>query len=199
MREIWKPVIGYENIYEVSNLGRVKSLSREILAKRNGKSHTRNIKGRIMSQILITVYRNKKYYVTRLSDTGNPSTGMYIHRLMAKAFLPVPDKYLELDSFDLCVDHIDNNSKNNTLDNIQWISRCENSKKNPFNPSVKIRIIETGEEFDSQTDLVRHLWKINKTKNKDIGGVVSNIRKSINSDINSAYGYTYEYVDKDVL
>lgn len=197
--ENWKTVQEYEGLYEVSDLGRVRSLYTESITK-TGK--IRQVQGRILKINQDAVYKtttvSKKYYTANLYDsTTKISKKVYVHRLMAFAFIDVPDRYNELDLFDLVVDHIDNDSTNNKLSNLQWLSRSENTKKDQGTDSIKIRIIETAQIFESQTDLVKYLWKNDMTPNKDLGGVIANIRNNITNDKSKhAYGYTYEYVEE---
>lgn len=97
--EIWKPIEGYEGRYEISNLGRVKSFYRE-------------------ETILKPTTSFNGYY--RLSIRINKTRKtIKVHRLVAKAFIPNPNNYPQ-------VNHIDGNKKNNNLNNLEW---C-NSKMN---------------------------------------------------------------------
>ena len=112
--EIWKEVRGYED-YEVSNLGRVKSLARIITTVRGSRSY----KEKISKQTL----GNRSYLVVSLSKNGKCKTRC-IHQLVAESFLGhIPNGYKAI------VDHVDNNPLNNNLNNLQIISQRENSSK----------------------------------------------------------------------
>lgn len=107
--EEWRDVPGFSN-YKVSSLGRVKSLSRMINAKLGSK---RSIPERILKQ---TLDRNGYYIVGIYKEVnnGNPKL-FFVHRLVAISFLPNP---LNLPT----VNHIDLNTQNNHLDNLEWAS-----------------------------------------------------------------------------
>ena len=104
MDEIWKPVVGYEGLYEVSNLGRVKSLP-----KRGYKS------GGILKQ------RCKDDYMDVRVSKNNKKHTLSVHRAVAEAFIPNPDNKL-------VVNHIDGNKSNNCVNNLEWNTYSENSK-----------------------------------------------------------------------
>lgn len=95
-QEIWKDVIGYEGLYQVSNLGRLKS------------------KYRILKQ------SGKRYWKVCLSK-NNIHYRLDVHRLVAKAFIPNPHNYIE-------INHIDGNKHNNNVNNLEWTTRSENLK-----------------------------------------------------------------------
>lgn len=103
MKEIWKDIKGYEGLYQVSNLGRVKSFRRRnpIILKQN------------------CIGVNKKYKSVCL---GYGLPRVYVHRLVAEAFLDNPNEYK-------CVMHLDNNGHNNRLDNLKWGSHSMNIKQ----------------------------------------------------------------------
>jgi hypothetical protein len=105
--EVWKPIEGYEDIYEVSNLGRVRSLDREI----ERGSHLVNIKGGVMSPFTT----NSGYLAIVLSDGSSirkNRRAFYIHRLVATAFVP---GRRERD-----VMHKNGNKRDNVAVNLKW-------------------------------------------------------------------------------
>ena len=102
MEEEWKDIKGYENEYQVSNLGRVKSLKSNIIMKQN---------------------LNKKYnrYSIMLWKNGK-SKRFWVARLVAKAFVfnPNPDIFTQ-------VNHKDENKTNNNSDNLEWCTVAYNN------------------------------------------------------------------------
>lgn len=112
MEEIWKDIKGYEGWYQVSNLGRIKSLARTFVRK-NGTSF------KVRERILKCALDHGGYpYVTliKLKERYNKS----IHRLVAQAFIPNPENKPH-------IDHIDANPKNPMANNLRWVTVGENS------------------------------------------------------------------------
>jgi hypothetical protein len=188
MEEIWKKIKGHET-YEISNLGRVRSLGRTTKTI-TGKD--RFIKPRMLKPTLTKV-GSKSYYMVHLLD-GKKSKIKYIHRLILEAFVDVPDKYKDVKPFNLVCDHIDNDPTNNSIENLQWLTRSENAIKDAFNKGIKIRIIELDKVFSSQSKLIKYLREEGLCYNSDLGGAISNIKRSIEKGI-KMYGYTYEFIE----
>lgn len=114
MIEIWKDIKGYEGLYQVSNLGRVKSLSKTVRSAIQ-KCGTRTTVDKIVRQAKIS----SGYYRVGLSN-NKVHKGYLVHRLMAIAFIPNPDNLEQ-------VNHKDGNKLNNSLDNLEWVTRSENA------------------------------------------------------------------------
>ncbi len=106
MQEIWKDIPNYEGLYQISNLGRVKSLER-IVKYNHSKFSQKGMKERILSTKILngylaaTLYKNKK------------RKSFLIHRLVANAFIPNPNNYPQ-------VNHKDENKFNNNALNLEW-------------------------------------------------------------------------------
>ena len=109
MEEIWKEIKGYEGFYEVSNLGRVRSVDRII------KNHLYFGKIKKPSS-------NGKYLQIKLNKMGKADT-KYIHRLVAEMFLGFNT------NADLEINHIDHNKLNNNVNNLEIVTRKENIEK----------------------------------------------------------------------
>lgn len=107
MEEIWKDVVGYEGLYQVSNFGQVKSLDRLDCAGRK-------IKGKMLSVFTL----KNGYLVVNLWKNGVGKTQL-IHVLVAKAFIPNPQNLPE-------VGHKDEDSKNCYADNLEWTTHIDN-------------------------------------------------------------------------
>lgn len=113
MKEIWKDVIGYEGYYQVSNLGRFRSLDRKI-TRSDGMTYLK--KGEIK-----TGTKNKDGYLAiKLCKDGSYKSAC-IHRLVAEVFVENDDICLKTE-----VNHIDTNRANNRADNLEWVSHIDN-------------------------------------------------------------------------
>jgi len=114
MNEVWINIEGYENLYKISNMGKVKSLSREV----NGKNgSTREHVGKELAKLI----SSNGYQVVRLSKEGKATT-YTLHSLMAKNFLR-----MNLNDKTLIINHKDSNPKNNQLNNLEIVSYRENA------------------------------------------------------------------------
>jgi len=111
MTEVWRNVIGYEEYYQVSNLGNVKSLDR-IVVTGNRKSYIR--KGK-----LCKLSKNNLGYMTVGFTVNNKKVNKYVHRLVAEVFLTNDENKPQ-------VNHIDCNKENNHVDNLEWCTNSEN-------------------------------------------------------------------------
>lgn len=110
--EEWKPISGYEGLYEVSNYGQVRSLDRTEKSK-NGSYRFR--KGCIM-KLTVSV---GGYLRVSLRNRAKPIKYL-VHRLVAQAFIPNPDNFPQ-------VNHKDENPANNCAGNLEWVTPKENS------------------------------------------------------------------------
>ena len=100
-KEYWKPVVGYEGHYQVSNFGRVKSI-------KFGKER------------ILKPGTNKYGYLLVMLCKDGKVKGFTVHRLVAEAFLPNPHNYP-------CVNHKDENKQNNNVSNLEWCSAQYNN------------------------------------------------------------------------
>lgn len=102
--EQWKDIKGFESLYQISNLGRVKSLSR---------------KWKPDESILVNQINTFGYHVVRLGQGVGKYKQFFIHRLVALHFIDNPNNLSE-------VNHKDGDKLNNDFTNLEWVSRSKN-------------------------------------------------------------------------
>ena len=110
--EQWKDIKGYEGIYRISNIGRIKSLERKCT---HSNGHSYKIKERILKQFK----NNKGYYMVNLFSKDHINKWNLIHRLVAEVFIPNPNNLP-------CVDHINAIRDDNRVENLRWVTHKEN-------------------------------------------------------------------------
>lgn len=132
--EKWKDIPGFEGYYQISDLGRVKSVERVV---RDRKLPAKIIKSSGVSYQSVGLWKDNKGH------------NFLVHRLVAQAFLPNPDNLPE-------VDHKDGDVTNNKVDNLEWVTASDNHLRKIQNKSKKktsyrrsVKCLETGEIFTS--------------------------------------------------
>ena len=111
MEEIWKDIKGYEGTYQVSTLGRVKSVGR-ILSYKNHQD-------REQKETVMNPYKSRDYLGIVLYSCGKRKSFL-VHRLVANAFIPNPDNKEE-------VNHKNGNKHDNRVENLEWVTHSENN------------------------------------------------------------------------
>ena len=127
--EKWKPVVGFEGMYEVSDKGSVKSLSRPAWGKVNRL---------VKEKILTSKISRTGYEITHLRKDGkncHPS----VHRLVAEAFIPNVD-------LKPTVNHIDGDKLNNNVNNLEWATHKEQSD-HAFNSNLIVILLNAYREI----------------------------------------------------
>lgn len=110
---MWKEIPGFEGRYEVNEHGEVYSKNRTCITRR-GSRYT--IKGRILKPNKI-----KNGYLVVYLSKNNTNYPCYIHRLVAEAFIPNPNRLP-------AINHIDGNKENCSVDNLEWVTYSENNQ-----------------------------------------------------------------------
>lgn len=177
IEEVWKGVPGFPN-YEVSNFGRVRSLTHY---DSNGVLR----KGRILAPTI----GSDEYPHVVLYDKGKRKE-VLVHRLVAQLFVPNPENKEE-------VNHKDECKINNVWLNLEWMSRRENANYGTRNERARETMIKKGmcrevlmlnlegevlREFRTMSEAVRH-----------VNGRMLNIYRCCNNKAKMAYGYKWQY------
>lgn len=180
MEEIWKDIKNYEEKYQVSNIGRVKI--KENITQRMNMGVLRNYKQKEIIMKPQVCY--ERYLKVSLTDKNGVSKNMAIHRLVATHFIDNKNNYP-------MVNHIDGDTTNNRVDNLEWCTNSMNIthaiEKLGFKPNTKgisppspvVQIdIKTGEvvnEFETISKAmketgVKHISCVCRGKRKSAGG-----------------------------
>ena len=176
--EAWKDVLGYEGLYKVSDKGNVYSVERK-------DSIGRKCGGRTL-QLRCT---RDGYLQVELSENGMRKT-KYVHRLVAEAFIPNLNNYLE-------INHKDENKANNHVENLEWCTRKYNVNfgttiervTQKLSKKVKAVNVETGEviAFSSTMEAERKGYN---------SGAVSQASRGIYYGGNLYRGYEWYYEEE---
>ena len=176
-KEVWKDIQGYEGYYQVSNIGRVRSCDREAVFK-NGRH--RFYKG----QFIRPTKTNSGYWQIRMKVNGH-TKHEYAHRLVAKAFVPNPDKLPE-------VNHKDENRLNNRADNLEWVDHVTNLN---YGNRAKKFAISRGKEvgqFTKDGKLLRTYYSTREAGRHGYNQV--SVSRCATGKAKTHKGYTWKYI-----
>jgi len=156
IKEIWLPIVGWENAYRVSNSGRIKRLKRVVEGKSWGKTTQYEIDEIIMRANLVGP--DGRQYLGLILKYNGINKRYRVSRLVALAFIPNHENKP-------CVNHIDGNKLNNHADNLEWCTHQENTIhafENGLMPTkiTKVDAIE-----------IRQLYATGKYKQSEVGAM----------------------------
>lgn len=177
MREIWKDVVGFENLYQVSNLGRVKTLG-------NGRA------------------RNPKLCVEKVLKQGKSTRGypqvcfigkktIVVHRLVAIAFIPNPENKPQ-------INHKDGNKINNVASNLEW---CTSSENNKHRYATGLHVQAKGKtdnqskpilQMDLQGNIIRE-WASQNEARREMGYKQGSISECCSNKRRTANGFKWQF------
>lgn len=175
--EIWKDIKGFEGLYQVSNLGRVKSLPRIKKGKKNSQYVTK--------EKILKLKKDKDGYLAVIL-TSNIRKDCRVNRIVAETFIPNPNNKT-------IVHHVDENVKNNNADNLQWVT----NKENLYASNVFEKLSKKYSKPIIQKDLKGNILnKFNSTQeaSKALGLDARNISAVTNGKRNQIKGYIFEKV-----
>lgn len=191
-KEIWKDVIGYEELYEVSNLGKLRH--KDVLVddiKNNRKMH---IKQKYMKPCL-----GKRGYYVYVVSKNNKKKHLPIHRLIAIHFIPNPNDYP-------VINHINGNKLDNRIENLEWCTYShnnseafriglrktdyENSGFKKYNDSIKKKI----NQYDMNMIFIKS-WNSIQEASETLNICSSHICRCCKGKIKSIKGYKWRYAD----
>ena len=186
MEEVWKPVKGYEGIYEVSSLGRFKSLERDVESTFYGRPRTLHLKEKILKQ-----QQHPKGYMLISIGTGEDKVTLKMHRVVAEAFIPNPHNLPE-------VNHKNEQPDDNRVENLEW---CDHAYNNAYG-NHGYRIAQaTGKRVRQLTrdgQIVDEYYSANEAARRtgiSIDGICRCCLKR--KRYKTAGGYRWEYIDNE--
>lgn len=187
--EVWKDIVGYEGLYQVSNLGRVKSLKRKVYAGRNRMRWQ-------YERILSNNKTNGNGYIVVSLNKESKSKNKYVHRLVAEAFLENPNNYKY-------INHKDQNTFNNNANNLEFCTAQYNSTyrdahikrglkhRNNLVNSKKVY------QLDENENIIKEFPSMAEA-NRQLGTNHTSIYACINGRQKHAFGYKWKYADEEL-
>ena len=186
MEEIWKTIKGYENYYQISNQGRVKSVTRFV----NDNNGVVLLKSKILNPMM-----NEKGYLRIGLSKNNQRKYKRIHRLVAEAFIPNPDNKPQ-------INHKNGIKTDNRVSNLDWVSISENVKHSYHVLHRKKSMLRKfGVDNPNSKPILqlkngKIIAKFNSAKEAErcTGISQGNISRCANKKTKSAGGYQWEYI-----
>ena len=183
MQETWKDVVSYEGLYQVSNLGRIRSLDRKVRNK-NGFAIK---KGKIIKDVSFSDHKYRKVNLWK----NNMGENKLVHRLVAEAFVPNPNNLPE-------VNHKDENPENNCADNLEWCEHVYNMNYGTATQRIveKRKGIPVGEQpilqYSKDGCFIAKYDSAMKAA-EAVGGDNSAICKCANGRVKTSYGFVWKW------
>jgi hypothetical protein len=166
MKEIWKNIKDYEGLYQVSNLGNIKS---------NKRKGTNGIITKQLSKI--------GYYIVDLYKNSKRET-KYLHRIIAETFISNPNNFP-------CINHKNGIKTDNRIDNLEWCSYSENNK-HAYSLGLKTNCKQI-KQIDIKTNkTIKTFYSMNEAS-RQIHISQSSISLCCNGKQKTAGGYIWKY------
>lgn len=182
MEEIWKDIKGYEGFYQVSNLGRVRSVDRWV----NG-NHI-NCDFQFVKGKLRKLRKNKNGYWIVILRKNSSHKGFLVHRLVAEAFIPNPNSLPY-------INHKDENPENSVVDNLEWCTALYNLEYSDVPKRIAKFKFRRVIQFDKDMNEIRR-WNSLKEAAKSINRAQQNISKCCRGKVDTCGGYKWRYEDE---
>lgn len=173
MQEEWKDVLDFEGLYMISNFGRVKSVSKNVIMKPQNPDN--------------------KYFKVVLSKQGQKKSMRYIHRMVAQAFLPNPEGKSE-------VNHIDEDKTNNHVSNLNWMTHKENNnwgtkrERGAKNTDYESLAIKNSKSVIAYKNGIGNMFPSYTKAKEELGLGETGISEFFSGKIKSHKGYTFKRV-----
>lgn len=188
-KEVFKDVLGYEGLYQVSNLGRVKSLKRKNIFYCALKKEYLE---RPTKEKILSFNKSKRgYFQVCLTKNGKSKT-YTVHRLVAEVFIDNPLNKKT-------VNHIDGNKENNCANNLEWTTIGENIRHAFDNGLSKPHNQRKINQYDFDDNYIKTWNSITDfLKEKGLDLESSGITNCCKGRQKTAYGFKWKYVDESL-
>ena len=180
--EVWKDIVGYEGLYQVSNMGQVRSLDRVITMK-NGVNQFHK------GYIIKSKANNSGYLTVNLHKNGVSSTKT-IHRLVALHFV---DGYFDGAE----VNHKDENKLNNSHDNLEWVNKDTNLNYGTRIDRCSVQSNKKVIQLDENYTIVK-IWDGIRIVERETGFNRTSIIRCCKGKQKTAYGFHWKYYEEVV-
>ena len=192
--EKWKDVIGFEGLYQVSSLGRLKSLNRKVWNPGMNCYRTQ------YSRILSLVTDKGGYLRVTLSKDGRVKQYL-VHRIVAEAFLPNPNNLPQ-------INHIDECKTNNSVDNLEWCNNEYNCNYGNHNSNISDTQSIPIAQYRLDGTFIK-TWKSSREVENVLGYSNVNILRCCNGgfysksrqkfvNVTQAYGYKWRKINEQL-
>ena len=200
MSEEWKQIKEYENLYEISNTGKIRSIDKIVnVSNQYGAKAKRVIKGRMLKQTF-----NGQYYVVGLYK-NNQMKQHFIHRLEAQTFIENKNNFT-------CINHKNGNKLDNRIENLEWCTKSYNTIDAWKNGLIKIpkgnknkmygkfgkkaNASKSVYQYDKNMNFIKK-WNCQKDIERELGYKQSCISNCIIGNSKSSHGYIWRLKYED--
>ena len=188
--EIWKPVKNFEDLYKVSNIGRIRSLDRYVT---NYDINTKSYSKRLYKGRIITGSIQKTGYRRLILSDGKRKEYKFVHQIVAEAFIPNPENKP-------CINHKNGRKLDNRANNLEWCTYKENNdhaqktglwETVTFNKKPILNIT-TGQQYESAIAAAKEIHK--EVPTSKIETIMKNIKACCYGKQKTAYKYQWKHL-----
>lgn len=186
--EVWRPVVGWEGLYEVSSHGRVRSVECDTIRYRNGKPTPYHKRQQLRKQ-----KSTANGYMLVVLHRDSVEKTCLVHRLVAEAFIPNPDNLPE-------INHKDQDKKNNQTDNLEWCTRKYNMNYGDAHERQRDAVSHPIEQLTMDGQHVAYFRSVKELERLSGGRYyerdIRRVAQSKTTRHSSVYGFRWRFVEK---
>lgn len=179
--ELWKDIKDFKGLYQISNLGNIKSLPKKHNLK-NGHSY-------IQKEQILKPYKNNRGYLQIDLVKNGKHYKRQVHNLVATTFIENPNNYIE-------INHKDENKLNNCVDNLEWCSHIYNSNYGNRNKKISKALEKKINQYDLNGNFIK-TWNSQLEIQKELKIPQANISAAVRGVYKQTHGYRWEVANED--